>query len=160
MEALRELRLRRGWSQEDLARKAGLTQDTISNVESGKHRPFPSTLRKIAGALEVEVGELFGDEPRPKEEAPKKSPREELEDLRRSGRLEVRVEAEDSYAAVGLEDLSERFAGEILRAVQHEDVGPGDRIILTTRVVTAEEPEPVLVRILAVLRETDAAFGV
>jgi len=47
-------------------------QDTISGVESGKHEPRPSTLRKLAGALDTEVSDLFSEEltSRPKGRAP------------------------------------------------------------------------------------------
>lgn len=55
---LRDLRYRRGLSQADLAELSGVGQDSISTIESGKHRPRPSTVRKLASALDVEVEEL------------------------------------------------------------------------------------------------------
>ena len=62
-EALRknlpELRIRRGWSQGDLGREAGVRSDTVSSIERGRHAPRPSTLRKLAEALGVEVADLF-----------------------------------------------------------------------------------------------------
>ncbi len=71
MDTVKELRRRRGWNQRDLAKASGVGQDTISSMESGRHEPRPSTLRKIAGALGVEIEELFeeitnpGKAPRP-----------------------------------------------------------------------------------------------
>ncbi len=71
MDAVKELRRRKGWNQRDLAKASGVGQDTISSLESGRHEPRPSTLRKIAGALGVEIEELFeevanpGKGPRP-----------------------------------------------------------------------------------------------
>ncbi len=62
MRAVKRLRLEKGWSQKDLAVKSGVGQDTISGVESGKHEPRPSTLRKLAGALDTEVSNLFSEE--------------------------------------------------------------------------------------------------
>ncbi len=59
---VRELRRRNGLSQADLARLSGVGQDTISNLESGRHEPRPSTLRKIAAVFGVEVANLY-DEP-------------------------------------------------------------------------------------------------
>lgn len=50
---LRQLRERRFLSQRDLAALAGVSQTTIVNIESGRNRPHPSTLRRLAAALEV-----------------------------------------------------------------------------------------------------------
>jgi transcriptional regulator with XRE-family HTH domain len=59
---LREIRLRRGFSQADLSAVTGVAEFTISEIESGKRaNPRPSTLRKLAQALEVEVADLFED---------------------------------------------------------------------------------------------------
>jgi transcriptional regulator with XRE-family HTH domain len=63
---LREIRLRRGLSQADLSAMTGVAEFTISEIESGKRaNPRPSTLRKLAQALEVEVADLYGDPDRP-----------------------------------------------------------------------------------------------
>lgn len=61
MRAVKKLRLKKGWSQKDLSERSGVGQDTISGVESGKHEPRPSTLRKLASALGVEVAEFFAE---------------------------------------------------------------------------------------------------
>lgn len=66
MEALRELRRRKGLSQKDLAIKSGVGQDSISAIESGRHQARPSTLRKLAEALEVEVEDFFRESVAPK----------------------------------------------------------------------------------------------
>ncbi len=65
MNAVKELRRRKGWNQRDLAKASGVGQDTISSLESGRHEPRPSTLRKIAGALGVEIEELFEEAANP-----------------------------------------------------------------------------------------------
>lgn len=70
MDAVRELRRRKGWSQQDLASASGVGQDTISSLELGRHEPRPSTLRKIAAAFGVEVTDLFGEGDSPKAAAP------------------------------------------------------------------------------------------
>jgi DNA-binding XRE family transcriptional regulator len=44
-------RRQHGWSQAALAERAGVRQETISRIESGKHRVGPKTLKKIADAL-------------------------------------------------------------------------------------------------------------
>jgi DNA-binding XRE family transcriptional regulator len=44
-------RLSAGMSQKELAEKAGVAPETLSRIESGKHRPQTATLDKIAEAL-------------------------------------------------------------------------------------------------------------
>jgi len=56
---LREIRLDRGYSQEELHQLTGISRDTISRLETGdRPNPHPSTLRKLADALEVSVGDI------------------------------------------------------------------------------------------------------
>ena len=55
---LRELREQRLLSQRELALKAGVSHTTIVNIETGKIRPHPATLRKLAAALGVGASEL------------------------------------------------------------------------------------------------------
>ena len=51
---VRQLRLRAGFSQEELAERAGLTASGISQIERGtRRRPQPHTLRALAGALRL-----------------------------------------------------------------------------------------------------------
>jgi transcriptional regulator with XRE-family HTH domain len=71
VETLREFRRQKGWSQKDLADESGVGQDTISGIEKGRHEPRPSTLRKLADALEVEVADFFREPAVPLGEAPR-----------------------------------------------------------------------------------------
>jgi transcriptional regulator with XRE-family HTH domain len=50
---LRELREERLLSQKELAAKARVSNKTIADIESGRIRPHPATLRKLARALGV-----------------------------------------------------------------------------------------------------------
>lgn len=50
---LEVLRLMRGYSMRELARRAGLSHSTISLDEKGYHRPTDRTLGKLAAALQV-----------------------------------------------------------------------------------------------------------
>ena len=43
----------------ELAEKAKLTFVEISNIEKGKHKPRPSTVRKLATALNYNYSELY-----------------------------------------------------------------------------------------------------
>jgi transcriptional regulator with XRE-family HTH domain len=48
-------RLRRGWSQADLAERAGTKQANISRIESGLANPTLKFLQKLADALDIEL---------------------------------------------------------------------------------------------------------
>lgn len=59
---VRDLRLKMGWKQITLAQKSGITQATISRIESGKvTQPKMSQLQKLAAALETTLDYLVGD---------------------------------------------------------------------------------------------------
>ena len=58
-ERLTQLRRRRGLTQAQLARLAGLTQQGICLLEQGKRRPLLETCQKLANALEVDPVELL-----------------------------------------------------------------------------------------------------
>ncbi len=53
MAKLRDMREKVALSQEDLAKAAGIQAHTISDIETRKRRPRPSTRRKLAKALGV-----------------------------------------------------------------------------------------------------------
>ncbi len=55
---LRELRLASGMSQPELARRAGISQSFLSQLELGRHEAGPGTVRKLAEALGVDPSEL------------------------------------------------------------------------------------------------------
>jgi len=55
------LRKAKGLSQEKLARLADVANNTLIKMESGENQnPTLETLKKVAKALEVSVGELIG----------------------------------------------------------------------------------------------------
>lgn len=56
-----EARKRAGLSQRDLARKAGVAQSVIAELERGKHPPSVSSLSKLATALGVNPTQLLGN---------------------------------------------------------------------------------------------------
>jgi transcriptional regulator with XRE-family HTH domain len=58
---LRRLRRERELEQAPLAKLAGSSQQTISEIENDKRDPRESTLVKLAGALGVPVGAFFAD---------------------------------------------------------------------------------------------------
>ena len=56
--AIRQLRQKRGITQEDLAHEAGITTGTLSLIERGQANPTWGTVNGIAEALDVSMGGL------------------------------------------------------------------------------------------------------
>src|SRR5215211_184962 len=83
---LRLMRVERGLSLREAARRAGVVKETISDIERGHTHPYDVTLAKLAKAYEVPVEELL--EPVPLGEAPREAgPPEKSEEDRRAGYL-------------------------------------------------------------------------
>jgi transcriptional regulator with XRE-family HTH domain len=61
-ENLRKLRHTRGLSLGDIADRCGVSRAGISQIETAKTNPTVSMLSKIAGALDVPISALLGDE--------------------------------------------------------------------------------------------------
>ena len=59
---LKKYRNFRGWSQMELAEKAGISMNFLSEIERGNKWPYPDTLQNLAEALCIEVYELFKNE--------------------------------------------------------------------------------------------------
>jgi transcriptional regulator with XRE-family HTH domain len=94
MDRLAELRERRALTLRELSEMSGVAADTINQIELGHRKPRPSTLRKLARALEVDVKEFYA-EPilAGKAEAPQETgqPEEEMSahDIARAAALRV-----------------------------------------------------------------------
>jgi transcriptional regulator with XRE-family HTH domain len=58
-ERLRELRERNGLSQEDAARKVGITHRQWQRWESGDSMPYPRSLDMVASTFGISVAEFF-----------------------------------------------------------------------------------------------------
>jgi transcriptional regulator with XRE-family HTH domain len=58
-EKLRQERLRRGWTQSDLARRATVREQQIFRWERAENTPSADAVAALAGALEVDLGELY-----------------------------------------------------------------------------------------------------
>ncbi len=57
-EAIRELREKRGLTQERLAQDAGVTTGTVSLLERGQSNPAWGTVKALADGLGVTIAEL------------------------------------------------------------------------------------------------------
>lgn len=58
---LKEFRLSKGITQEELAEKLNVGQNTISQWETGERIPRVPTVLKLAEVLGCSVGELLGE---------------------------------------------------------------------------------------------------
>ena len=58
LKALRRARADAGLTISELAERAGVARDTISKLETGQRRAYPTTIRKLATSLGVEPQEL------------------------------------------------------------------------------------------------------
>lgn len=58
MKSLKELRLERFISQQDLADRAHVAKSTIVGIEKGQHQPQLRTARVLAAALGVAPGDI------------------------------------------------------------------------------------------------------
>lgn len=65
---VKQLRLQRAWSQEQLAELAGVSVRTIQRIENGD-RPGLETLSALAAVFEVNVAEISGESPEGHEES-------------------------------------------------------------------------------------------
>ncbi len=56
---LKRLRVRKGLSQDALARKADITREYVNKLEAGRYDPTVGVLKRLAKALGVPVTELL-----------------------------------------------------------------------------------------------------
>jgi putative transcriptional regulator len=56
---IKEFRARYNFTQEDLARKAGVRRETIVFLEQGKYNPSLQLAHEVAKALKTKIDELF-----------------------------------------------------------------------------------------------------
>lgn len=56
---IKERRTKRGMTQEELARKAGVRRETIIALEQGKYNPSLQLAHDVATALGANIDELF-----------------------------------------------------------------------------------------------------
>jgi transcriptional regulator with XRE-family HTH domain len=120
-----ELRGHAGLTQEQEAKRAGVSPTTISGIESGKiTRPHLKTLLKIARALGVDVGELRESGKAGAPSSPAQQPLNGFEEERRDPKLanasrEAGLADADSSgkltAAMALEEIAELWAEQLAR---------------------------------------------
>ena len=65
MNAIREFRKKKGWTQKDLADKLGVALDTISRYETESREPRASELKKMAEIFGCSVDAILNPTPSP-----------------------------------------------------------------------------------------------
>jgi len=58
--SVRKLRTAKNWSQGDLARKLGVSRQTVNAIETEKYDPSLPLALKIARLFSLQVEEIFG----------------------------------------------------------------------------------------------------
>jgi transcriptional regulator with XRE-family HTH domain len=58
---LKNLRIRRALTQQELADRASISSNALNRIELNKAEPHMSTLRKLANALDVDPTDLLGE---------------------------------------------------------------------------------------------------
>lgn len=62
MKQITRLRLNKGWSKSELARRATIHPSQVGLIESGRFQPYDSQLAKLATALNVDANvDLLAD---------------------------------------------------------------------------------------------------
>ncbi len=56
---LQRLRKNRGWTQQILAEKVGVSRVTVARIEIGNRKPSLELLERLAKALKVKAGDLL-----------------------------------------------------------------------------------------------------
>jgi putative transcriptional regulator len=56
---IRDFRKEKGWRQVDLAKKLGILQSEVSDIETGKRKPNIYLAKRIAKVLGRDVNEVF-----------------------------------------------------------------------------------------------------
>jgi transcriptional regulator with XRE-family HTH domain len=121
VDAVKEIRRRKGWSQKDLAEESGVGQDTISGIESGRHEPRPSTLRKLADALDVEVADFFREPAVPLVEAPREAGRLSAVDVAKgAARRQIALENQAMFSGQSEGELDQRHANNAMQRLREE----------------------------------------
>ena len=128
MNRLAELRERHALTLRELAEMSGVAADTINQIELGHRKARPSTLRKLAKALDVEVRELFeepslsgkAEGPLSPEWALRVGPdrfRQTIQDISTGHLQSLFLDFVSKYQPQTLEDLAKRSPEEVYRRV-------------------------------------------
>jgi len=117
MDRLAELRERRALTLRELSEMGGVAADTINQIELGHRKARPSTLRKLAKALDVEVADFFRE---PALSGRVEAPREAGPTLLDKALDAVRHDEERTGKTINREKASEGVGQNIMSAYAEE----------------------------------------
>ncbi len=104
---LRDVRIEKGMTQEELAERSGVHRDTIQKLETGQRAARPATVKKLADALGVEAEKLT-----------REGAEGDMEQTRRAQKVEVEVRWDTDH---GIRGEKLRFRGEEIDAYERSD---------------------------------------
>lgn len=59
---IKELRMQKGWTQQELAQKAKLAKPLISMLETGERHPSEEVLKKLCEAFDINEEDILSEE--------------------------------------------------------------------------------------------------
>ena len=62
---LRDMRADRGWSQAELAKRLGVSRQTVNAIETGRYDPSLPLAFRLADILDMAIEEIFEPDPAP-----------------------------------------------------------------------------------------------
>lgn len=145
---VKRLRDRRGWSQAQLAERAGLDPSSISMIETGRRNPRTGTARKLAEALGVYVTDIIGAGQAPVPKAQTFGAFEAVPMVRAAHAGTAIVLQESGpleYVAAGLSYGGALLACEVVGDCLSPTIEPGDVVIFDQRRRSPEHGEIVVV---------------
>ncbi len=57
-EILKEARIKKGLTQDEVTKKAGLGKNTYPKIERGENQPDPSTIKKLLKVLDIKMSDI------------------------------------------------------------------------------------------------------
>ena len=117
---IRDLRWGRRLKQGELAQRAGIAQNTLSQIELGKTTPSVPTLEKIARGLNLDLSELLLEEPVPLAKAPKAGRPSVIDVALDAARRQIALEQQAMFGGRSGPMLDQRHANEAMRRLREE----------------------------------------
>jgi transcriptional regulator with XRE-family HTH domain len=117
---IRDLRWGRRLKQGELAQRAGIAQNTLSQIELGKTTPSVPTLEKIARGLTLDLSELLLEEPVPLAKAPKAGRPSVIDVALDAARRQIALEKQAMFGGRSEPMLDQRHANEAMQRLREE----------------------------------------
>jgi transcriptional regulator with XRE-family HTH domain len=117
---IRDLRWGRRLKQGELAQRAGIAQNTLSQIELGKTTPSVPTLEKIARGLTLDLSELLLEEPVPLAKAPKAGRPSVIDVALDAARRQIALEKQAMFSGQSEGELDQHHANDAMQRLREE----------------------------------------